>query len=72
MNTQVLERLAAASGGSMVAAGDVESLPGRLTEHAARATLSVRRDVWHNGWWLFAIVLLLCAEWVLRRRWGLR
>jgi hypothetical protein len=36
------------------------------------AVLSVRRDLWHNGWSFAVIVLLLGAEWVVRRRWGLR
>lgn len=72
LNLQVLERLAAASGGEVVQAGDVGALKDRLLEHASATTLSVRRDLWHNGGWLAAIVALLCAEWVLRRRWGLR
>jgi hypothetical protein len=29
------------------------------------------RDLWHNGFSLLAIVLLLAAEWLLRRRVGL-
>jgi hypothetical protein len=36
------------------------------------AQLSVRRDLWHTGWSFAAILILLGAEWVLRRRWGLR
>jgi hypothetical protein len=31
-----------------------------------------RRDLWHEPWAFGAIVLLLSAEWILRRRWGLR
>ena len=53
-------------------AGDVGALKDRLLEHASATTLTVRRDLWHNGGWLAAIVALLCAEWVSRRRWGLR
>jgi len=30
-----------------------------------------QRDLWHNGWSLLAIVGLLSAEWVARRRAGL-
>lgn len=30
-----------------------------------------RRDLWHEPW-AFLLVLLLGAEWVLRRTWGLR
>jgi hypothetical protein len=31
-----------------------------------------RRDLWHEPWAFALIVLLLSAEWILRRRWGLR
>jgi hypothetical protein len=44
----------------------------RLRAAVPAASLSVRRDLWHNGWSFAAIVLLLAGEWVLRRRWGLR
>jgi hypothetical protein len=30
------------------------------------------QELWHNAWIFFAVMLLLSAEWVLRRRWGLR
>ena len=30
------------------------------------------RDLWHEPWAFALIVLLLSAEWILRRRWGLR
>jgi hypothetical protein len=36
------------------------------------ATVLVRRDLWHNGWSFAALLALLAAEWVVRRRWGLR
>lgn len=72
LNLQLLERLAAASGGEVVPAEDIDRLEERLLERASAATIAGRRDLWHNGWWLAAIVALLCAEWVLRRRWGLR
>jgi len=32
----------------------------------------VTHDVWHTGWALGMLVLLLGSEWILRRRWGLR
>ena len=31
-----------------------------------------RRDLWHEPWAFATVVVLLSAEWVLRRRWGLR
>ena len=31
-----------------------------------------RRDLWHEPWAFALVVVLLSAEWILRRRWGLR
>jgi hypothetical protein len=31
-----------------------------------------RRDLWHEPWAFAIIIVLLSAEWGLRRRWGLR
>jgi uncharacterized membrane protein len=72
VNLQLLQRLALASGGRMVPAGGVTELLGDLRAAVPAAALSVRRDLWHNGWSFAAIVCLLAAEWILRRRWGLR
>jgi hypothetical protein len=72
LNLQVLGRVTAATGGQIIAEKGVESIGGLLRARVPAAVLSVRRDLWHNGWSFAAIVLLLAAEWVLRRRWGLR
>ena len=72
LNEQVLQRLAAASGGRLVAAEGIEALADTLQARVPAARLAVRRDLWHNAWSLLAIIALLSAEWVLRRRWGLR
>ena len=72
LNLQVLGRVTAATGGQVIAGKGVESLTGLLRARVPAAVLSVRRDLWHNGWSFAAIVVLLGAEWVIRRRWGLR
>ena len=72
LNEHALNRIAAASGGRVVAADDVEALAGTLRAGASAATLAVRQDLWHNGWWFAGLIALLSAEWVLRRRGGLR
>ena len=73
LNLQVLQRVALGSGGRV--------MPSQATARrsldalrAARpaALIAVTRDLWHNGWSFGAIVVLLGAEWILRRRWGLR
>jgi hypothetical protein len=72
VNLQLLQRLALASGGKVVQPGGVTTLLADLRTAAPAAALSIRRDLWHNGWSFAAIVLLLAGEWILRRRWGLR
>ncbi len=72
LNTAVLQRLAAASGGRVVAEADVAEVVSALETNVPAAALSVRRDLWHNGWSFAAILLILGGEWLLRRRWGLR
>jgi uncharacterized membrane protein len=72
LNVQLLQRVAAATGGRLVNEDEVDALAGLLRARIPAAVLSVRRDLWHNGWSFAAIALLLGAEWLLRRRWGLR
>lgn len=73
VNTALLQRLASATGGRLIS-GDEEmaTLAAALRTSAPAAALAVRKDLWHNAWSLLFIVTLLAAEWVLRRRWGLR
>jgi uncharacterized membrane protein len=72
LNLRVLERIAAASGGRTIEPGETEALVAQLRAALPAATLLVQRDLWHNAWSFTAIVALLSAEWLLRRRWGLR
>jgi uncharacterized membrane protein len=72
LNRQVLERIAVATGGRVVAEDGIAALPGILRARVPAAVLSVRRDLWHNGYAFALIVLLLGTEWIARRRWGLR
>lgn len=72
LNLHVLQRLATASGGRLIEPGQTAVLVEQLRAALPAATLLVRRDLWHNGWSFALIVAVLAAEWVLRRRWGLR
>ena len=72
LNLQVLQRIAVGSGGRVIAAGDGPALLQALRAGVPAAHIAVTRDLWHNGWSFAAIVLLLGAEWIVRRRWGLR
>ena len=71
LNDAVLRRLAAESNGRYLAIADMAELPSLLRESRAEAGTPEMRDLWHNGWSLLAIVGLLAAEWVARRRVGL-
>ena len=72
LNDRLLQQLATASGGSMVSAGQTARLVDSLRAAVPAAVVSVRRDLWHTGWSFAALLLLLAAEWILRRRSGLR
>jgi uncharacterized membrane protein len=71
LNESVLRRLAAESSGHYIRADQAGELPSLLRESRAEAGTPEMRDLWHNGWSLAAIISLLAAEWVARRRVGL-
>ena len=56
----------------MLGEDDLSGLAGLLKAAVPGAALAVRRDLWHTGWSFAAILMLLGAEWMLRRTWGLR
>jgi uncharacterized membrane protein len=72
LNEGFLRRLAGDSGGRYVRASDASQVVSWLDDSVRRHAESERRDIW-DRWWVFAaLALLLCVEWTLRRRWGLR
>ncbi len=72
LNEAWLRRAARDSGGRYVRAADASKIPGWLAAAAPRNAAPERRDLWHEPWAFALIVALLSAEWILRRRWGLR
>ena len=72
LNTQLLQRIALASGGRLVGPDETTTILEGLRAGLPAARLAATHDLWHNGWSFAAIVMLLGAEWILRRRWGLR
>jgi uncharacterized membrane protein len=72
LNTQLLQRIALASGGRLVGPDETTTILEGLRAGLPAARLAATHDLWHNGWSFAAIVMLLGAEWTLRRRWGLR
>ena len=71
LNEPVLQRLAAATGGTYVRAAEVDRIPPLLRTSGGPAGPPDLRDVWHGAWSLVGIIALLGAEWALRRRMGL-
>ena len=72
LNEDTLQRVARASGGAVLAAGDTGGLIERISVGSAAVALTLRKDLWHTGWSFGILVALLAAEWLTRRRWGLR
>jgi uncharacterized membrane protein len=67
-----LERLSEATGGRYLSADDITNLPDLLARSIAAQADASERDLWHEPAVFIALLGLLAAEWVLRRRWGLR
>lgn len=71
-NDEVLRRVVDASGGQILTDASLGDLPNLLRARAPDRAPPERRDLWHNPWTFALIVLLLSAEWVTRRRVGMR
>ncbi|MEO7271296.1 MAG: glutamine amidotransferase [Vicinamibacterales bacterium] len=72
LNVPLLQRVALASGGRVIADTEVPALADSLRSRLPAAALAATQDLWNTGWSFAAIVLVLTAEWILRRQWGLR
>jgi uncharacterized membrane protein len=72
LNEGFLRRLARSSGGRYVRAGEASRIVSWLRETVPLNPAPERRDLWHEPWAFGLVASLLSAEWILRRRWGLR
>jgi uncharacterized membrane protein len=72
LNEAWLRRLASNSGGRYVRPNEASRIEEWLQKTAPATTPPVPRDLWHEPWAFALIIALLCGEWILRRRWGLR
>jgi uncharacterized membrane protein len=72
LNEGLLRRLARTSGGRYARAADASSIVQWLKSAAPPDAAPERRDLWHEPWALAFVLVLLSAEWVLRRSRGLR
>jgi uncharacterized membrane protein len=72
LNEGFLRRLARESGGQYVRAADASKVVSLLQSAVPQNTERERRDLWHEPWAFAIVIVLLSAEWTLRRWWGLR
>jgi uncharacterized membrane protein len=72
LHEDLLRRVAVASGGRLIGAGEIDTLAAELAAAAPDLAPPAHREIWHGPWPFLLIVGLLTAEWGLRRRWGLR
>jgi hypothetical protein len=72
LNEGFLRRLARNSGGRYVTVDEAASIVPPLRDVVPHDAVPERRDLWNEPWAFALVVLLLSAEWVLRRRWGLQ
>src|SRR5580765_1054706 len=72
LNEGFLRRVARNSGGRYVRAADASKVLEWLQAAVPQNAAPERRDLWHEPWALGLLIGLLCTEWILRRRWGLR
>jgi hypothetical protein len=68
----MMRTLAEISGGSVLSASEVARLPAIVRRwEAARQLAHRQRPVWDRWWVIAGMLVLLGAEWWLRRRQGL-
>jgi len=72
LNRRVLQRLAVTTGGRMFEPGQADQLAAWLGAALPASALPAPQDLWHTGWCFAAVIILLAAEWAVRRRWGMR
>jgi uncharacterized membrane protein len=72
LNEGFLRRLARQSGGQYVPMAEADRALSALSSSAPQTLEPERRDLWHEPWAFAFVLLLLAAEWVVRRAWGMR
>ncbi|QOV88290.1 glutamine amidotransferase [Humisphaera borealis] len=70
-NRELLQRLATATGGQIVDPGDLDKFVADLPTKKAQVTDPYIMPIWHTPWVFALAILLLTAEWGLRRMRGL-
>jgi uncharacterized membrane protein len=71
LNEPVLRRIAETSKGRYFPASEAGNVAAMIAQSGVGNPPTEMRDLWHNGFSLAAIIGLLAAEWIIRRRVGL-
>ena len=71
MNQGLLEGMAKSSGGAFFLEEEAGALVGLLDSIDRKKVISSQTDLWSSYWWLVPVILLLTAEWILRKRAGM-
>lgn len=71
LNRPLLEGMARVSQGRFLREGDVAQLPDLLQQLDRMETRTTETHLWYSWWWFGAVMLLLTAEWILRKVWRL-
>jgi len=69
-NRELLERLAAETGGKYWKPDNTQKLPEEISLSEAGISSREIRDLWHLPILFFLLIALRTGEWLLRRRWG--
>lgn len=69
-NRDLLEKLSSQTGGRYYRPNEVSRLGEDISYSDAGITVRETRDLWDMPIVFFVVLLLCCAEWLLRRRWG--
>lgn len=72
LNEGLLRRLAQRSGGEYLTPDEASRIAAILDSVTLESGNPVLQDLWHQPWAFVLVAGLLSAEWLLRRRWGLR
>lgn len=70
-NRDLMKRLADETGGKMIALQDITKLPEMLKNIRVPVEVTLATPLWHTPWVFTAILLLMLAEWALRRKGGM-
>jgi hypothetical protein len=71
MRASLLRRLSEETGGRFFRSNDTGSLAEAISYSGRGVTVVEERDLWDMPIVLFAVLGLMGAEWVTRRKWGL-